>query len=92
MKTIYLTIIYFCLTILYALSASAEGMSPTDNSPEPRKAKRTFVLWGHIRDAFTKAPVKDVKITLMNNDSTVIGTCTTLSYIRKQADTASHRC
>lgn len=83
MKTINLTIIYFFLTILCALSASAENTFPTDNAPKAGKAKRTFVLWGHVRDAFTKAPVKDVKITLMNGDSTVIDTCTALSNIRK---------
>ena len=52
---------------------------PTLGRPGMRQAtskERTTVLWGHIRDSFTKVGVKGVKITLMSADSTVVDTCT----------------
>ena len=40
-----------------------------------QKKDRTTVLWGHVRDSFTKVGIKDVKITLMTADSTVVDSC-----------------
>lgn len=35
---------------------------------------QTVTLWGHVRDAFSNTAVKDVKITLMDEDSIIIDT------------------
>ena len=37
-------------------------------------ATKTIDIWGHIRDSFTNASIKDVNVTLMDTDSTVIDT------------------
>ena len=36
------------------------------------KKERTIILWGHIKDSFTKDGITKVKITLMHPDSTVV--------------------
>lgn len=41
-----------------------------------QKKDRTTVLWGHVRDSFTKVGIKGVKVTLMTADSTVVDSCT----------------
>lgn len=52
----YIIISFFCF--LYILPIQA--------------GDRTVALWGHVRDAFTNGGIKDVKITLMTEDSTVV--------------------
>lgn len=37
---------------------------------------KTTEIWGHIRDSFTQASIRDVKVTLMTADSVVIDTMT----------------
>ncbi len=37
---------------------------------------KTTDIWGHIRDSFTQASIRDVKVTLMTADSTVVDTLT----------------
>ncbi len=64
----------FGLLALITLSASAQ---PQQHQP---KKQRTFTLWGHVRDGFTKAVVPGVKITLMRADSTIIDTCTAQTH------------
>ncbi len=44
--------------------------------------KRTFALWGHVKDSFTKAGIPDVKIVLMTSDSTVLDSATVFSNNR----------
>ena len=36
--------------------------------------ERTVAIWGHIRDSFTKNGIENVKVTIMNADSTVVDT------------------
>lgn len=53
----------------------AFSQQKADKSPAQKK-ERTTVLWGHIKDSFTKVGIKGVKITLMTTDSTIVDTCT----------------
>lgn len=46
---------------------------------------KTTEIWGHIRDSFTQASIRDVKVTLMTADSVVIDT------ISSPPDTERHR-
>ncbi len=64
------------LAILVMLSSLSGFAQKTTHSESTPKKERTLTLWGHIRDSFTKVGVKDVKITLMNADSTIVDTCT----------------
>lgn len=60
--------------MLIALTSfSTQVQAHASDSP---KKERTITLWGHIKDSFTKVGIKNVKITLMTSDSTVIDTCT----------------
>ena len=36
--------------------------------------ERTVAIWGHIRDSFTKNGIENVKVTIMDADSTVVDT------------------
>lgn len=67
--------------LMFGLSSVVSYAQPADNKTANGKAKRTFAIWGHVRDGFTNAVVSGVKITLMDTDSTVIDTCTAKSYI-----------
>lgn len=40
------------------------------------KKQRTFRLWGHVKDSFTKVGIPDVRITLMTADSAFIDSMT----------------
>ena len=63
----------FCLLALLAFSGAISAGTPKDTN---KGKQRTFRLWGHVKDGFTKVGIPDVKITLMRADSTVIDTCT----------------
>ena len=39
-----------------------------------QEAERKISVWGHVRDSFTKQGIRDVKITVMTTDSTVLDT------------------
>ena len=43
-------------------------------SAQKLNKERLVSIWGHIRDSFTKNGISNVKITLMNADSTTIDT------------------
>lgn len=47
----------------------------TLNVKHPKK-ERKIGLWGHVKNSFTKVGIPNVKITLMNTDSTVVDTMT----------------
>lgn len=68
MKQLFLTM------FIAMLLASAFAQTKADNNSATKK-ERTTVLWGHIKDTFTKVGIKGVKITLMTEDSTVVDTC-----------------
>ena len=63
----------FCLLALLAFSGAISAGTPKETKDGKQ---RTFRLWGHVKDGFTKVGIPDVKITLMRADSTVIDTCT----------------
>lgn len=60
-----MTRVLFCVCIFFS---SMTSVAQTTN------AKKNIDIWGHIRDSFTNASIKDVNITLMATDSTVIDT------------------
>lgn len=64
--------------MLALLACSATIQAQTDKKPQ-----RTFAIWGHLRDSFTKAIIKEAKITLMDADSTVIDTMTSKYFIAR---------
>ena len=39
-----------------------------------QESERKISVWGHVRDSFTKQGIRDVKITVMSADSTVLDT------------------
>ena len=45
---------------------------------------RTTEIWGHIRDSFTQASIRDVKVTLMTADSTIVDTTTVYDLSKGQ--------
>ena len=61
------------LVIIFLLAYSPSAFSQI--SQKANKKQRTFILWGHVRDSFTKAVVPGVKISLLGTDSTLIDTC-----------------
>lgn len=63
------------LIVLLTLIICAGAMCPAEATAKEKK-QRTFRLWGHVKDKFTKVGIPDVKITLMDADSTVIDTMT----------------
>ena len=69
MKHLFLTM-FITMLFIPAFSQQKAGKSPA------LKKERTTVLWGHIKDSFTKVGIKGVKITLMTADSTIVDTCT----------------
>lgn len=73
----------FILTMLIAFLCISTFAQKGANSP---KKERTISLWGHIKDSFTKVGIKDVKITLMTTDSTVVDTCTAWRVSYKSND------
>lgn len=74
MKHIILHILAVISLLVY--SPSVFSQTPKKTS----KKQRTFTLWGHVRDSFTKAVVPGVKIALLRPDSTLIDSCTAQSY------------
>ena len=52
-----------------AREAEKEFTADTEKNP---KKERTIILWGHVRNSFTKQGVLNAKITLMTSDSIVI--------------------
>ncbi len=70
--------IFSLLAIAFLLSHGSSAFAQTPQ--RTTKKQRTFTLWGHVRDSFTKAVVPGVKITLMTSDSTLIDTCTAQTY------------
>lgn len=71
-------IILHLLAIVSLLAYSPSVFSQTPQKTS--KKQRTFTLWGHVRDSFTKAVVPGVKISLLSSDSTLIDTCTAQTY------------
>lgn len=67
------------LLALITLSVATPSASAHPQQKQTKK-QRTFTLWGHVRDGFTKAVVPGVKITLMRADSTLIDSCTAQTY------------
>ncbi len=74
MKQLILGLLALIILLVAAPSASAHPQQ------KQTKKQRTFTLWGHVRDGFTKAVIPGVKITLMKADSTLIDTCTAQTY------------
>ncbi len=64
------------LVLLLAAAPSAFSQTAESNG----RKQRTFTLWGHVRDGFTKAVVPGVKIALLTCDSAVVDTCTAMTY------------
>ena len=64
-------IITLILTILLVLTAQAQ-----EANKEDQKQERTIALWGHVKNSITRVGIKDVFITLMREDSTVVDTMT----------------
>lgn len=60
---------------LLMLAVCVMGTVQAAAAPKEKK-QRTFRLWGHVKDKFTKVGIPDVKITLMTADSTVVDTMT----------------
>ena len=54
---------------LVALTAQAQ-----ETNQEDQKKERTIALWGHVKNSVTRVGIKDVLITLMREDSTVVDT------------------
>ena len=48
--------------------------SQTLGVPAQEKKERQIALWGHVRSSLTRSGIKDVRITLMLEDSTVVDT------------------
>lgn len=63
------TIITLILTILLVSTAQAQ-----EANKEDQKQERTIALWGHVKNSITRVGIKDVFITLMREDSTVVDT------------------
>ena len=63
-------VLFFILLIaMNAQMGYAQNGTEAKDGPE-------IAIWGHIRDSFTKASVRDVKIIVMTTDSTVVDTTT----------------
>ena len=60
------------ITIILALVAMTAGAQETNQ--EAQKKERTIALWGHVKNSLTRVGIKDVFITLMREDSTVVDT------------------
>ena len=60
------------ITIIIALVAMTAGAQETNQ--EAQKKERTIALWGHVKNSLTRVGIKDVFITLMREDSTVVDT------------------
>ena len=63
------TIITLILAILLVSTAQAQ-----EANKEDQKQERTIALWGHVKNSITRVGIKDVFITLMREDSTVVDT------------------
>lgn len=55
------------------MALSAPGLADGVQDKKEKK-QRTYRLWGHVKDSFTKVGIPDVKVTLMHADSTVVDT------------------
>ena len=60
------------ITIILALVAMTAGAQETNQ--DAQKKERTIALWGHVKNSLTRVGIKDVFITLMREDSTVVDT------------------
>ncbi|MBQ7443301.1 MAG: hypothetical protein IJS59_05475 [Bacteroidaceae bacterium] len=54
---------------LVALTTQAQEANQKD-----QKKERTIALWGHVKNSLTCVGIKDVFVTLMREDSTVVDT------------------
>lgn len=61
------------VVILTALMAMSITVSAADKEVKTKK-QRTYRLWGHVKDSFTKVGIPDVMVTLMTPDSAVVDT------------------
>lgn len=61
------------ILVLTALMALNVMVNAAENDPKTKK-QRTYRLWGHVKDSFTKVGIPDVMITLMSPDSAVVDT------------------
>ena len=60
------------ITIILALASVVAVAQDTYQRAE--KKERTIALWGHVKNSITRVGIKDVFITLMREDSTVVDT------------------
>lgn len=63
------------LSLIIILLAMNLGTGKAQNGTHDKDVSK-IAIWGHVRDAFTKASVRDVKITVMTTDSMVVDTTT----------------
>ena len=59
---------------LFGMLLPAMGQGGSGTKGEGPSGGRTVELWGHVKDAFTYAGIRDVFVTLMRADSTVVDT------------------
>lgn len=62
------------VTLLTAFLVLSVSVAAARQQSGATKKQRTYRLWGHVKDSFTKVGIPDVKITLMQADSTVVDT------------------
>ena len=63
-------------TIIAALFAlvAVSAFGQTDSTKVKKEKENRIGLNGTVADSFTKAAIPDVKVTLLRDDSTVVGT------------------
>ena len=67
------------ITLLLALVAVA-AYGQTDGGKAKKKKDNMIGLSGTVADGFTKAPIPDVKVILMREDSTAVDTTKVWEY------------
>lgn len=65
---------HFLYAVLAALATFLQPVAGFAQEEGQVKKQKTFRLWGHVKDSFTKVGIPDVKVTLMRPDSTVVDT------------------
>lgn len=60
------------IILLLALFVPMAALQAQKSSVKKAKKERTIALWGHVKNSFTKVGIPDVKVTLMDEDSTFI--------------------
>ena len=62
------------LIFTMAFAACFAAAQAQEANKEGQKQERTIALWGHVKNSITRVGIKDVFITLMREDSTVVDT------------------